>query len=105
LRALFIGGPWDGRLIEHTLESDTMHVPEWHSPSFINYGNSVEETPKHPTFTDWTYVRFSIAGYDFMVEQQLYERGVRGRGKHPMQVVMDLLSQGYRRPSDIYGDI
>jgi hypothetical protein len=105
LRALFIGGPWDGRLIKHNLKSATMHVPERHSPSFINYGNSVEETPKHPTFTDWIYVRVSLAGYDFMVEQGLYERGLYEHGKHPTEVLMDLLSQGYRRPSNVYGDI
>lgn len=105
MRALFIGGPWDGRLIEHNLKSATFRVPERMSPRFADYNNSVEDTPKYPTFTDWTYMRFSIAGYDFMVEQSVYERGVHGRGKHPMEVVMDLLSQGYRRPSNVYGDI
>lgn len=105
MRALFIGGPWDGRLIEHNLQSATFHVPERNPPRFTDFNSAMEDAPKYPGYTDVVYVRFSIAGYDFMVEQSVYERGVRGRGKHPMEVVMDLLSQGYRRPSSVYGDI
>jgi hypothetical protein len=54
MRALFIGGPWDGRLVEHKLKIPTFRVRECIAPSV--------------TFDP-------------------------------------LLSQGYRRPSSIYGDL
>lgn len=100
MRTLFIGGPWDGRLIEYKLEGQTLHVPE-HRASIRNYTDPVK---LFSPIVQVTYVRTNLLGYVFMIEQSVYEHGTYG-GKHPAEVIADLLCQGYRRPSNIFGDI
>jgi hypothetical protein len=105
-KALFIGGPWDGRLIEHSLESPTVRVRvRERFSSFIDYNRPVDEAPMPVTVREVTYVRFPLFGYDLMIEESVYKRGVDYHRKHPAEVAMDLLAQGYRRPSNIFGDV
>lgn len=100
MKALFIGGPWDGRLLEPSLTQPTFHVAERRS-LHLDY---VVSPSSKTVITQVAYVRLSLLGYDFMIEQSVYERGMALK-KHPAEIIADLLCQGYRRPSNIFGDI
>ena len=99
--ALFIGGPWDGRMVEHRLDSPTMTV-HTREPVLIKYDPYAPI--KEPTWLNThTYLRVTVLGTCYYIEKTVFDRGIAGLHA-PHEVVLDLLRQGYRRPSDIYGD-
>ena len=101
MRAIFIGGPWDGRLVEHELKRPTFRVVE-RIDTGINYGAQL--TGESST-REVIYVNVLMFGFTFMIEEGMYQRETHLHRRQPGQVVLSLLSQGYRRPSDIYGEL
>lgn len=96
---LFIGGPWDGRLVEHTLLSPTFRVME-HRPVITDYALNMRS--RQPA-REVVYLRTTLMGHVFMVEQTKLDRGMWGR-IGPGDFVLDQLCQGYRRPSFLSDD-
>lgn len=99
MQTLFIGGPWDGRLIAYKLEGQTLTVHE-REFSFFSYNTAPDLRVPYRTVE---YVKLDMFGYQFMVEKVAYERG-RLRDNNTYKVVLDLLMQGYRRPGTISGE-
>jgi hypothetical protein len=98
---VFIGGPWDGRQVMGKLTEPTFRVHEYMARS-QSYMLDPHLEPEPAVTIECIYIRVTVLGSTFHIEKSLFDRGIIGSS--PALVVLDLLRQGYRRPSTIYGD-